>query len=127
MAGVAIVAGRGRHGDAELLLSRKTLHGLLRARMRLQRKRFVGGEHLEQKRQCVAEPAAHTPSELSLRIFAQGVEQRPLTVFGLQPRRVAGMGAEPQLCLGMRCGAWPSGEIGNCCTRTPCIGPHRST
>ena len=45
-----------------------------------------------------------------------------LSFFG----RIARMRPEPQFCLGMCCGTWPSGEFGNRGSRTPCIGPHRS-
>jgi hypothetical protein len=94
--------------------------------MRLQRQGLVGGEHLQQERQRVAEAPANGRAELTLGIVAQRVEQRHLALVGLQPRRITRMRTEPQFRLGMRCGRRPSGEVGNRGPRTPCIGPHRS-
>ena len=37
------------------------------------------------------------------------------------------MRAEPQFRLGIRCRTWPAGEFGDRGSRTPRIGPHRST
>ena len=88
---------------------------------------LVGGEDLDQERQRVAEPGTHRGAEFPFRVLAQRVEQRTFPVVGLQPGRVARVGAEPQLGLGMGSGTWCSDELGDRGPRTPCIGPHRTS
>ena len=58
VAAVAVVARRRRHRNAELVLAGEALPRLLCARVRLQRQRFVGRQHLGEERQRVAEPLA---------------------------------------------------------------------
>jgi hypothetical protein len=81
--GVLVVAVRRVAGEPGRLLAGESHFRLLEARVRLQRERFVRGQHLEQVRQRRLPALAALGPEQLLRVGAQRVEQR-----GAAPVRV---------------------------------------
>ena len=113
MAAIAIVAGRRTHGNSHRVLAGESVRRLLRAGVGLQGQGFVRGEHLRQEGQGDTEALPRRPTELSLGISGDHVDQRRLTGIGLEEGGIAGVGAEPHLRLGMRRRAPPTHEIGD--------------
>ena len=126
VAAIAVIAHRGVQRHAAAILALIAVEGLFGAGVRLQRQRFIGGEHFDEEGQHIAEPVPHRGAELGLRIGTDGSRQRRLTAGALQVGRVAGMGAQPQLRLGMGRRSRPAGELGDRAARAPGVSTNRS-
>jgi hypothetical protein len=94
--------------------------------MCLQRQRFVGSQHFDQKREHVTEPGAGDRAELPFRVVGQRLQQRGFAVRVFQPRWITRVGAEPELGLRVGCRNGPPGEFGDGRPRSPCVRPYRS-
>ena len=65
---------------------------------------------------------ASTPTSSAPADGSEAPSSQAIETVAFEPGGVAGVGAQPEFGLGMRCGAGPSGEFGNGGVGTPCVG-----
>ena len=101
VAAVLVVANRRFHGNAECVLTTKTLVGLNGAGMRLKRQRFFRRKQLEQEWESLTECLEVLTAEFAFGFAVQDLEQRLASGFGDHARRVTRVRAQPQFRFGM--------------------------
>ncbi len=98
---VAVAPARSVERDPLGVLARPAGACLLLVRVRLDRERLAGRQHLEQERQLVAEAVAHVGAEQRDRVVLDRAVERAHPARLGDPRRGLRVRADPQLGLGL--------------------------